>query len=318
MSTTFAGPVISQGGFIGGGELGGPGGRHFYVNPNTGSAARNAERPWYDVDEDLVFSTHQGAIDACVSDRGDVIHVARGYTSVSATVNFNKAGITMIAQTYGMNPWARGEYFTIDSSHTDGPAARITENCHIIGIGFKSAQESGDDVTASVVLDGSTAADAAYGSWLDRCRFTNWGDVSTEYGLYVSSTAACMISGCAFVGGIGNNLTAGIGMSSSGAWPVTGIYIIGNVFETCDYAIEALQAGGPTKAGLIHGNYLLPYGAGKFLNKNNQSGSTVMVSGNFLYTDVGAASFSHSADDMETDGWYVVGNEYETEDPGPT
>lgn len=308
-----SGLVLGKGGET---PYGGPAGRTFFVNPNATGVARSVGRPWYDSDGAVAFggvTGLQGAIDACVADRGDVIYVARGYWAPATTINFNKAGITVIAQTYGMNPYALGEWFTIDSSHTTGPAARITQQCHIVGLGFKSAQVTGDTVTASVVLDGSAASDAAFGTWLDRCRFTNWNDDSTDYGLFVDSTASCMISGCSFVGGSTNALVGGIGMDvSSGGWPVEDIQIIGNTFEYCTYAIEGLQAGGPT-TGRIHGNWLLPSGSGKFLNKNNQSGSNVLVSGNFFYTDVGIATFSHSVADMETDGWYIVGNEYETE-----
>ena len=298
------------------------GGLDFFVNVNTASGARNNDRPWFNKQDSqqtvnstggpIVFDDLQEAIDACVADRGDRITVARGYNAVSATVNFNKAGILVQVQNYGMNPFAVGEWATIDSSHTDGPAGRITQQCHIRGLGFKSAQASGDDVTASCILDGSAAADAAFGTWLDGCRFVNWDDASTDHGLYVSSTAGCMISGCAFVGGPTNNLDVGIGMSSSGAWPVTHIIIQGNQFSYCDYAISALQAGGPT-TGLIHGNWLLPVGSGKFLNKNNQSSSNVLVSGNWFYTDVSGSTFSHNIADMETAGWWITGNEYSTE-----
>ncbi len=97
----------------------------------------------------------QNAIDETVADTGDVIIQKRGYYQPSATVNFNKQGIILLAQDWGMNPRAQGEFFTIDPSNTNGPAARITKGCRIMGVGFAGAQATGDTNTACVQIDGN-------------------------------------------------------------------------------------------------------------------------------------------------------------------
>ena len=95
-------------------------GRVWWFDPIVGGTNNSGERA------DDATATFQAAIDLTVADRGDLIIRMRGYDQPSATVNFNKQGITAIAENWGMGPRQRGEFFTTDPSNTDGPAARLS------------------------------------------------------------------------------------------------------------------------------------------------------------------------------------------------
>jgi hypothetical protein len=313
MTTTFSGPVMSEGGFIGG--LGGrPAGRVFYVNTNTTSAARNALRPWFDVDEDVVFSTLQGAIDACVDDRGDVIYVARGYAVITTPVLFNKAGISVIAQGYGMPPMFMGEYFAQDNTTGGAAAAIISKSCLIYGLGFHTAWTGG--ISSNVVYD-SASGEAGW-VWLHSCRFMNW-TTATVYGINCEAGANMIFENCSFEGAASQPfVNAGIAFGGSATNnPIRNI-VKDCWFSNCTYAIEH-KDGTPQEFIYGPGNITVKATsqATKFLNSKAATMSG-MVCGNFFYTDVGTGTFDQTAANMETDGCILVGNEYETEDPGPT
>ena len=320
MTTTFDGPVISEGGFIGGGMQVAPSGRTFFFNPNS-SGARNNERPWYDADEDTVFSTLQGAIDACVADRGDIIYMARGYYQPSATVNFNKQGITLIGATWGMNPHARGEYFTIDPSNTDGPAARITASCHIYGIGFAGVQASGDTFTACVQLDASGAAANGYGTWLDHCYFTNWDRAAVNYGVVNQGMARVRMDQCSFYGGAATNIFEAAILhdeSSTGGGGRPGeMDCYKNRYQHCTYAHEVVS--GSRVVNSIWDAEMMGFQAVgdawvKMLKLNVLGGGGAAHGAHIMNcnfpTGVGVGTFSHVLSDLTTEGYQFSGNSY--------
>ena len=295
------------------------GGKHFYVNPAAGSAD-DTGGPWPILQEAGVafegITGLQAAIDASVADRGDVIHVRRGYWQPTATINFNKQGLTVIGQVWGMNDAQRGEYCTIDSSHTDGPAARITKGTHIYGLGFAGAQASGDDVTAACIVDGNAAATDGYGTWLRGCRFVNWDRNAVNYGLFLRGPAGVRVDDCAFSGGATNALVGGIaiGMSlAAGGRPATGNEIRDCTFQYCTYAIEQLSQGGNLMRNtLIRHNFVID--GGKFLNHNAISGNDgVLVADNYFSTAVGASTFDEALATLETDGIIFSGNHYKAD-----
>jgi hypothetical protein len=312
MTTTFSGPVVSEGGFIGGGMAGAPAGRVFYVNTNTGSVARNAERPWYDADEDTVFSTMQGAIDACVDDRGDIIYVARGYNAISTPVLYNKAGISVIAQAYGMPSQFMGEYFAQDNTTGGAPAAIISKSCHIHGIGFHTAWTGG--ISSNITIE--IASGEAGWVWLTAVRVMNWG-TATVYGINCEAGANMVFEDGSFEGGASQGfVNAAVAFGGSLTQnPIRNI-VRRNQFSNCTWAIEH-KDGKPQEFTYGPGNVTVPGDvATKFLNSKNAA-ATGIVCGNFFYTEVAAATFDQDVATMENLGIKLVGNEYETEDPGP-
>jgi len=307
MSTTLSGPIISQGGFIGGnGMFGAPGGRHFFVN-TAGGGADDVDQPWYAVDETVCFSTLQAAINACVAYRGDVIYVKRGGQAVTTPVLFNKAGISVIGQGWGMNPTTRGEYTGIyTSGYTDGPAGIITDSCFIYGLGFASGDVGATFFSGAALLIGGAAA-GAYGVHLSHCRFPKWG-MSNRIGLSVAGGAAvsnCLIESCEFEGAF-----------------ATGIYVQGAVghlqvkdcrFALCTYAIthgDFSDAGVNTQMLYGPGNVTVTPTRGIDTNSKACLGT---IYGNYWGTAV-ATTHDLTIDNTEVLGLICAGNYYADEE----
>lgn len=310
--------VIQAPAFIGGSIP--PGGRTFFFNPNT-SGARNAERPWYDVDGVSCFATLQGAIDACVADRGDVIYMARGYYAPSATVNFNKQGITLIGGAFGMNLHARGEFFTVDSSNTYGPAARITKGCHIYGVGFAGAQASGDNYTATVQIDGSGASTDGYGTWLDHCYFTNWDRAAVNYGVVNQGAARVRIDQCSFYGGAATNIfDAGIlhdESTTAGGGRPGEVDCYKNRYQHCTYAHEVVS--GSRVVNSIWDSEMMGFQAVgdvwvKMLKLNVLGGGGAVHGAHIMNcnfaTAIDTGTFSHTHAQLITEGYQLSNNHY--------
>ncbi len=222
---------------------GGPGGRTFYVNTNAAGAARNANRPWYVADEVTCFATMQAAIDACVDSRGDVIYVARGGYEVSETVTFNKTGISVIGQTFGMNPYSRGEYCSIYAAagFTDGPVATITSPCFIQGLGFVSRDTGATFYDGAAALIGGLATASPFGVHMKWCRFPKWG-LDNRIGLAIEGSSDCLIEECDFEG-VTTDFDSGIYVQGA----TQNLVIRGCHFRDCTYGIVfgAFAGGGP-------------------------------------------------------------------------
>ncbi len=171
----------------------------YFVDPGTGvdsNDGRDPRRP---------LATLQAAIDLCVANRGDIIVVQRGGgEEVTSTVAFNKAGITVIGQQYGVSPLARGEYFSIlaADTFTDGPVATITSPCTIIGLGFVS-RDTGPlyAAGAAMLIGGLAGADNAspFGVHIKDCRFPKWG-LDNRIGIALDGSSNCLIEDCDFEG----------------------------------------------------------------------------------------------------------------------
>ena len=317
MTTTFSGPVVSQGGFIGGGgPYGAPGGRTFYVNASTGSAARNVERPWFDVDNALVFSTLQGAIDECVSDRGDVIYFARSGETVTTPVLFNKTGISVIVQGWGMNPMAQGEFFGIlaDAAYTDGPVGIISKACHIYGLGFVSRDTGSTFFSgAALLIGGALGAGSPFGVWIDHCRFPKW-NVSNRIGLAIAggdAVTSVLVEHCDFEG-VGADFESGI--YAQGA--IQNLVYRYNHFRDCDYAMRfgAIAGGGPNA---IIGPWNVTQGEDSKAVFTNAGAGEAIICGNYWSTAVGLGSYDLSGADLQTANWRLAGNHYTNEAEGP-
>ena len=295
-------------------------GRVWWFDPIVGADGNSGERA------DDAKGTFQGAIDLTVADRGDLIIRMRGYDQPSATVNFNKQGITAIAENWGMGPRQQGEFFTTDTSNTDGPAARITKGCVLIGLGFAGAQASGDNSKSStVVLDGTGAVTDAYGTWFKDCRFVNWNRDAVNYGVYLRGVAGIRIDNCNFKGGNTYSFEAGVlidnDVTGGGGQPSADLEFVGNDFHDTRYAFEIVTGSqyGPSwfKSNTVH------YDSqntrwGRFLLDNSARASAGisknMIMDNYIglansasyYNNLGAISVA----DLETFGYRFGNNHY--------
>jgi len=96
-------------------------GNVYYCDPTSGSDAFDGKT------SENAKKTLQAAIDLCENNNGDVIVRMRGGEAVTSPVNFNKSGVTVIPQGYGMAPLSMGEYFsTYSTTLTADPVAIIT------------------------------------------------------------------------------------------------------------------------------------------------------------------------------------------------
>ncbi len=313
--TRFAGPVVSDGGYIGGVGAA-PGGRTFYVNTSTASDAKNNERDWFVVDEDTVFSTLQGAIDACVSNRGDVIYVARNGLTVTTAVLFNKTGISVIAQGWGMNPMVQGEFFGIlaDAAFTDGPVGIISKACAIYGLGFVSRDTGALFFDgAALLIGGAAGSGSPFGVHLSHCRFPKW-NFSNRIGLAIAggdAVTSVLVEDSDFEG-VGADFESGI--YAQGA--IQNLVIRRNHFRDCDYAIRfhAFAGGGP--AAIIGPTNVTQGEDSKAIFTNAGAGEGI-ICGNYWSTAIGTGSYDLSGADLQTANWRLAGNHYTNEAEGP-
>ena len=261
----------------------------------------------------------QAAIDLTVADRGDLIIRMRGYDAPTATVNFNKFGITVMAESWGQNYHAQGEFFTTDTSNSDGPAARITAGCHIIGLGFAGVQASGDTNTATMQIDASLSDTNGYGTWLDHCYFTNWGRAAVNYGVINQGAGRVRISHSSFYGGATSvNLDAGIlhdeSITGGGGLPGE-VDCYKNRYQHCTYAHEVVS--GSRVVNSIWDSEMMGFnypGAAwvKYLNQNTVGSGTnrAHIMNNNFATAVGTGTFSHDQATLITEGYQFSNNHY--------
>ena len=264
----------------------------------------------------------QNAIDECVPDKGDVILITRGYQAPSATVNFDCVGISVYAQDpFGMSPHARGEFQGIDPVNTDGPAARITAYCHLVGLGFFGNQGSGDTVNASLILDASGGGADGWGTWLKHCRFGNWARAAGRYGVFNMGMAAVTLDHCTFSGGAASNpLAAGIlhdeHITGGGGRPGE-VNTIGCRYEHCTYAHE-VKSGSRVVNSVwdreIMGFNLSADAWVKFLKLNVLGGGGAVHGAHIMDchfpTAKDTGTFSHDKSQLITEGYQFSGDHY--------
>ena len=282
-------------------------GKVFYVNANA-SGTDDAESPWPVVDNQRCFSTLQGAIDACVDGRGDTIYVKRGGEAVTTMVDFNCSGIRVIAQRFGMNPSARGEYTSIYSTTiVAGPCATISKYCYIEGLAFAS-ENAETGFWAGAALEIGNGVDALYGAHLKHCRFPVWG-LDNTHGISLDGTAAVsniLIEECEFEGA----LASGIYMQGA----------VGHVqIKNCTFALNtfAIETGAFSDAGvntqIIIGPGNITVTPTRAINQTSNNTAKVAVRGNYWGAPV-ATAYSDTVDNMETDGYLCSGNHYSDEE----
>jgi len=286
------------------------GGKVFYVNPNVGTGAEDRNTPFPEVDEEVCFSTHQGAIDACESDRGDLIIVARGYEPVTATVDFDCQGISMIPQTFGISPAHGAEYFCIDNSSTTTAAAEITSPCYIEGIGFHTNYVT---ATESHIVQIGTTTGNVWGVTMKNCRFTDWG-TGCDIGLRFRGGTNCLIDSCSFEANASTDFTAGIQFWTSATNNPLNNQVRDCWFKYCAYAI--VHRSSVNHQGLMYGPGNVTYeSTTKFCNSNSGAGIGIIF-GNHFMTAIDDATFDLTVNNMETAGIHCVGNYYKDENTG--
>jgi hypothetical protein len=297
--THLSGPLFVEGGMVGGFQ-GRPGGRVFYVNSAAASTdGRNLERPWYDVDNAVVFDGLQGAIDKCEHNRGDVIYVARAYKAITTPILFNKRGISVIAQGFGMNPFDMGEYFSFDLTSADAPAAIVSQYCYIYGLGFNTNWVDAG-VGASLRVDASVS----YPGWgyFDHCRFMNWSG-TTIYGINFEAGANYLVEKCTFEG-VSGAFQAGIAFGGSPTQNPTHNQVLECRFRDCTYAIE--HKDGTPHNFLYKSNVCID---SKLLNSKNAAANG-LVADNWLETATDGSSYDTTVAAMKANGINFSGNHY--------
>ncbi|KKM05864.1 hypothetical protein LCGC14_1749820 [marine sediment metagenome] len=270
-------------------------GEIFYTDPvassasdtNTGTSPLEA------------FASTQSGIDAMVADRGDVLIRMRGYEVVTTPVLFNKAGITVITESYGMNPWEQGEYFAIDNTTGGAAAALISTRCRIIGLGFHTAWTGG--ISSNILYD-HESGDPGW-VYLYYCRIMNWG-TATVYGVNFEAGANIVAEKSTFEGTAGQKFTAGIAFGGSPSNNPIQNTVEDCRFRDCTYAIE--HKDGTPQNFLYYNNKNID---GKFLNSKGAAADG-LVAGNWHETAAGSDTNDGTVNAMIGQGINFCGNHY--------
>lgn len=225
------------------------------------------------------------ALGDCSAYNGDIIVVSPGNHNVTEVVDFDVAGVTVVAAELGLPAEEQGEKFTINAaaSYTDGPAAKITAPVRIVGMGFAGRQTAGE----SLLLDCEEAGGFSGGFiTLEQCRFSCWYGAMT-HGIKQIGGAVNKILECSFDG-----LFGGFGTSAIGYYNDTGGYtpsyaeVKRCLFQGVGSGKHAIKhATGSTPYGFLYAhNYLLPGflgNYGKFLD-NTDVAAKGMCADNWL------------------------------------
>lgn len=271
-------------------------GEIFYVDPGEGDDNNTGETP------DKAKKTSQAGIDLCVANRGDVVIRMRGGENVTATVTFDCAGMTFIAEGYGMAPLAIGEYFAIysDSLTADPVAIVSADGVTIAGIGFAGDDAGSLYFSGAALLIGGEGEASPFGVRIVDCRFPKWG-LDNRIGLAIDGSSDCLVEHCSFEGG-GADFDSGIYLQG----PMQNIEIRDCRFRDCTYGILC---------GTFTGS---PDGPHAIIKSNIFEDSKVFSAGDGLgalvdnwsegATDSG--SYNDSVTNLKSAGWTFSDNHY--------
>ena len=279
-------------------------GKIFYVDEDSTGAGTGSDS-FDGLSPERSKKTLQAAIDATVSNRGDLIICKAATQTVTAEVAFNKNGITVMAEPTGYNSLASGERFVIYGSHTDNPAARITAPCTIIGLGFCGSQTAGASLEIDCDEQGSWP-----GGWnaLINVRFSHWG-IAKAYALLIKGGADTLIKDCYFDGLWTGYTTAAIGLQDSGDQGCWNYVIDGNSFYNIGSGKYCIGLASSTnfRQGIVRNNYNV--GSAKFFNANSCTGDAVFVC-NYMGGATDTGSYNTTIDTLQTAGFDFAGNYY--------
>ena len=208
-----------------------------------------------------------------------------------------------------MAPSMRGEFTSIYSSALTGdPTAIISQPCYIEGLGFAGADTGTLFFEGAALLLRVDAASAAtskpWGVHLNQCRFPGWS-LGNTCGLAMDGGTNVLIEDCYFEDAA---FTHGIYMQG----------VAGHVqIKDCHFSLGtyAMKTGAFSDAGV---NTQIEFGPGNICinpTKGVNSGSNTVkgiICGNFFATAVDS-THDQTINNMETDGWMCVGNEYRDE-----
>ncbi len=246
---------------------------------------------------------------------GDVVICMRGTETVTETQTFNVSGVTYLPEVMGLNPSAIGEFNALlaDSTFTDGPVATITAPCWIDGLGFVSRDTGSTFFSGAACLIGGEASAAPFGVVMTGCRFPNWA-LDNRYGLAIEGGSDLLIDSCTFEGGATTDFEAGIYLQGATA----NLEINDCKFTDCDYAMNIgnITGGGPGPDLDFHGNRVIGADS-KGINTNAGSGRGIIWN-NYFNTDQGTSTFDRTTDQLDTQGYQLMGNFYKDESTGPT
>ena len=243
----------------------------------------------------------QSAIDDAVAGNGDHLFVMRGGHEVSATVNFNKSGISVIAVDDGLAPLARGEFNGIyaAASFTDGPAATITAPTRFERMGFVSRDVGATFFSGAAALIGGLADSTPFGVYMKECRFPKW-NLTNRIGLAIEGTSDVTVEDCGFEG-VGSAFEAGIYIQGA----MQNLHLFGNKFRQCTAAVKcgAFAGGGPH---MMMGHNVV------------EDGLTLDTDGNagtgFIYDNwselASGSAYDRAVATLQGDGWQLAGNHY--------
>lgn len=276
---------------------------------SAGGIALGPESKVYVLDQ--ANDTWQSAINACVADKGDVIVAMNAGKEVSEAVNFNKAGIRVMAMDYGLSPMPAGEYTSIyaAAAYTDGPVAIFTAPCRVEGIAFASRDTGATFWSGAAALIGGLATALPYGVHLKHCRFPKWG-LDNRIGLAIEGSSNCLVDRCDFEGAF----AAGIYVQGAAGH----LQVKKSHFCLATYAIEhgAFSDAG-VNTQMLYGPGNTTIGPTKFLKSNSNTGKGSIFKNHFG-TAVDTGTYDISVANLKTAGWTCAGNDYIDEDPGPT
>ncbi len=268
----------------------------FFLDPTSGNDGNSG------LDPRRALLTMQAAIDLCVANRGDIIVCLRGGLTVTETINFNKGGITVVGQQYGMSPFARGEFFSIlaDDTFTNGPVATITAPCTIMGLGFASRDTGATFFGGAAMLIGGQATAAPFGVHIKDCRFPKW-NLSNRIGIAIEGSSDCMIEDCDFEG-VGSDFDSGIYVQGA----CQNLVLRRNHFRSCTFGVlfGAFAGGGPHimmgPDNVFEDSKVLSAG----------SAATGLVFGNYSEGATDTGSYNDTVDNLNTLGLIFSGMNY--------
>lgn len=248
-------------------------GKTFYVDPGNGSDGFLGETP------SAAKATMEAALGRCVANRGDVIVRLPGTETVSAPVVFEKAGVTVVAASYGSPDYVKGEnFYTYNNSATGLSAVVINDPVRIMGLGFIAA-----DVSEEAVLVDCEEQGGFNGGFvsLEHCRI-GVGGGALACGIRTIGGAMNHILNCSFDGIFTGWAEAAIIMEGD-TGGFTSFYprVIGCRFARNGSGIPCIKfatGSAPDEVILAH-NYLGSEGV--FLDNNSEVSDGIAV-GNYL------------------------------------
>ncbi len=277
-------------------------GQVWYVDP-TGAVSGDGMSP------EGAFITTAEAITAAVDGRGDMIVRMPGNENPVAVLEFNKEGLILIAQNYGVNPLQGGEAgfaYWPDAAYATGPMAIISAPTAIIGCEFVTRNVAPGYIDA-MTTSGAAIAFAGEGggeiggfSLIHNCRFVDWW--GNPYGIEFGAGAYNVVSNCTFEG-----FNAGIlfrGTSSNNPDH--------NIIEWCTF-VDCVNGIDHYIGGCTAHNFIYQFNV--FVDytdafDSNNLASDGLITSNRYETATDAATYDRTVAQLQVQGINLSGNQY--------